>query len=168
MIEIPLTRGQTALVDDVDADLLSFKWYAKYNRSTKSYYAARNVGIRPFRKTLYMHTIVLERMLNRELSDKEVVDHIWHDTTDNRRSKIRVATKAQNSANQTTRSNTSLYKGVTFNKRLGRYIAQISHNRVRYHLGVFNTAEDAKEAYDKKSLELFGDFRYRKEQNIGE
>ncbi len=44
-------------------------------------------------------------------------------------------------------NNTSGYKGVSFKNKLKKYIAQISINKV-IHLGCFNTAIEAAQAYD--------------------
>jgi len=45
------------------------------------------------------------------------------------------------------RTNTSGYKGVTMQRRSGRWIAQIVHNHKRQYLGTFAKVEDAAEAY---------------------
>lgn len=166
MIEIPLTQGYVAVVDDIDADLVAYGWYA--HKGKAGYYARRNVGKRPNRSTIYLHQTIMERILGRELSREERVDHIFGDTLDNKRNKLRLATPSQNAFNSGNRTNTNLYKGVTFNKKLGKYVAQIGYKLQRIHIGVFDTPEEAKEAYDNKALELFGKFICRKENNIGE
>jgi group I intron endonuclease len=50
----------------------------------------------------------------------------------------------------------SQYKGVTFNKRSGKWTAVI-YNNGKIHLGTFDSATDAAIAYNKKSIELFGE-----------
>lgn len=45
------------------------------------------------------------------------------------------------------KSRGSLPIGVTFNKRLKRYVAQISKNKKREHLGIFKTIEEAFKIY---------------------
>lgn len=163
MLEIKLTKGQIALVDDIDADLAEFRWHAIYNPATKSYYAVRSVD--RYSKSLSMHRVILSRVLDRELLISEYVDHIFHKTLDNRRSEIRLATGTQNQANRAkTRANTSDYKGVTWNKLRGKWQSKIQCDGRTIHLGWFKEAVDAAIAYNGKAIELFGEFA---QLNIG-
>ena len=51
------------------------------------------------------------------------VDHINHDTLDNRKRNLRVVTVSQNNMNKDVRSdNTSGHTGVTFDKKSGKYV----------------------------------------------
>ena len=60
MKEIKLTQGQVALVDDEDYELVSqYKWYARYNKDTQSYYALRNMNSVQGRHTLFMHRFIM-------------------------------------------------------------------------------------------------------------
>lgn len=52
------------------------------------------------------------------------------------------------------RGGQSKYCGVCISKN--RYTAQISFNKNRIYLGIYNTELDAAKAYDLKALELFG------------
>lgn len=84
-----------------------------------------------------------------------VLDHINGDGADNRISNLREATRAQNGWNQKIRStNTSGYKGVSFEKETGRWTASILGRRI----GRFNSPETAYAAYVKRARELFGEF----------
>ncbi len=44
-------------------------------------------------------------------------------------------------------SNSTGYRGVSYNKSLGKYTAQICFKRKKYHLGVFADPEQAHQAY---------------------
>lgn len=158
MIEIPLTQGQIALVDDIDADLLTYKWVAQYNTHTKTYYAQRTIRIGAKRTALPMHRVILSRMLGRELTYKDKCDHINHNTLDNRRAELRLATNSQNAANRSkTKSNTSGYKGVTWRKDIKKWHSQIevqeNGKRRGKHLGYYDDVLDAAKAYDRAALE---------------
>lgn len=48
------------------------------------------------------------------------------------------------------------YRGVFLDKRNKKFIAYISHNGQKLHLGVFKTANLAAEAYNKKAIEILG------------
>ncbi len=84
-----------------------------------------------------------------QLDHRDTVrDNNWFDN-------LRLATAAQNGANARRRPhNTTGYKGVSFNKHAGRYIAYIGTK----YLGLFDTAEAAHEAYCAAAREKYGDF----------
>lgn len=85
------------------------------------------------------------------------VDHINGDKLDNRIENLRAATSAQNQANTGPSSrNTTGYKGVQ--KSRNKFIARIMNNKKLYHLGSYETAEEAAMAYDNKARELQGEF----------
>ena len=74
------------------------------------------------------------------------IDHINHNGTDNRIENLRVVEKSQNNKNATLRSdNSSGFCGVTFDKSQNKWIAQISVNGKRKHLGSFSSATEAAE-----------------------
>jgi hypothetical protein len=91
--------------------------------------------------------------------DKEI-DHINENNSDNRWENLREATPSQNHRNRgKQRNNTTGYKGVTFDKRRGLYIAGVKLNQKRYSAGNnFKTAEEAYEAVKKLALTLHGDW----------
>ncbi len=81
------------------------------------------------------------------------VDHIDRDRSNNRIENLRVATRAQNCRNRRmSRSNTSGFKGVHWDKDLNKWYASVRC--------VFDTAEEAALAYDKAAIALFGDFAH--------
>lgn len=87
------------------------------------------------------------------------IDHINRDKLDNRRCNLRVCSRQENNFNRDKQSNnTSGYKGVSFNKQKNKYTTQYRYNRKDTHIGTFNTAEEAYEAYCKKTREIHGDF----------
>jgi hypothetical protein len=87
------------------------------------------------------------------------VDHINGDPTDNRWSNLREATPQQNKFNRgTCKSNKSGFKGVSRHKQNGNWVAEITHNYRKYHIGCFDTPEEAHEAYKKAAYILHGEF----------
>lgn len=149
-VDVPLSRGYTAIVDAVDApEVLIFKWYALSVR--RNIYAARNVK-RPdgSRSTVLMH---------KQLTGYAITDHVNGDGLDNRRFNLREATVGDNCRNQRRpKNNTSGYKGVHWYKRDGKWRAQISAVGRHVHLGSFALSEDAARAYDAAAREMHGEF----------
>lgn len=88
-------------------------------------------------------------------------DHINHDTLDNRRENLRITTNKQNCANHVMAAhNTTGYRGVTWNARLNKYIAQIRRDGDTKHIGCFIDPQKASEAYEAVAKEVFGEFYY--------
>lgn len=159
MIEIPLTRGQVAIVDDEDADLAELTWNASC--CDGKYYAAHKTPMvrrRPGRTEL-LHRLILARALGRELKKGELCDHIDRNPLNNTRSNLRVASFSENSRNRAaTKRNTSGYKGVSWHKGCKRWQAGIHINGKFFFLGNFDTRAEAARAYDTAAKELFGEF----------
>lgn len=152
-VEVPLTQGLVALVDEVDADaVLAHRWHA--HRDTRNnFYALRSVR-RPDGKqaTLPLHTF---------LTGWPLVDHRNGDGLDNRRSNLRAATNAENQRNRgLPANNTSGYKGVTWNKPAGKWQAGIRVDGRLLALGRYTDPEAAARAYDAAALLHFGEFAW--------
>lgn len=160
MIEIPITKGYTALVSDEDADLADLKWWACFGKVTKQFpYAARDTSHEGKRKTLYLHRVVLERKLNRPLQKDEVCDHIDNNPLNNCRDNLRACSVQQNNLNVKAKCNsTTGYIGVSWSKNARKYEAYIAVNRRRKHLGLFTDIVEAAQARDRKAVELYGEF----------
>ena len=146
-------KGRYALVDDEDYEYLSqFRWSVY-----KLGYVMRNENGR----SILMHREIMG-VTARDL----VVDHINHNTLDNRRSNLRVSTVQENTRNQKPqqdRDMASPYKGVGWSKRLGLWVASIVVDKKRIDLGNFFTQREAAAAYNAAALELFGEFAYLNE-----
>lgn len=148
MKEIQLNHGKVALVDDEDFEYLNqFKWYA--HKRGGNYYAERcHKG-----KIIIMHNVIMNPI------NGFFVDHIFHNGLDNRKSQLRLATRAQNNANRRARKNaTSKYLGVAFEKDRKKWTARIRKDKIGYRLGSFNTEIEAAIAYNNKAIELHGEF----------
>lgn len=149
--EIPLTSGLVALVDDADYEAVTAAgpWHADHNAHL--IYAARS-SRRPD------GTAVTQR-LHTFLVSAAYVDHRDSNGLNNQRSNLRSATASQNLANsRIRRDNTSGYKGVYLNKRVQRWVAQITVNGKTRGLGYFATAEEAAARYDIAAIEAWGEF----------
>lgn len=150
---IPLTQNQFTIISDIDyARVRKYKWCAAWNNSTKSFYAVRVVGS----KTIQLAAFILN------LPTGLQPDHKDGNTLNNKRSNLRSATRSQNCANRSKRSdNTSGFKGVCFDKsrRNSRvWLAQITYMGKTKHLGHYETSVQAAYAYDQAAKQLYGKF----------
>jgi hypothetical protein len=145
MIEVPLTQGKVALIDDEDAErVLGRNWaYLSVQNGPGPGYAISSSGL--------MHRLILNAPRGVE------VDHVNGDGLDNRRENLRLATHAQNASNSRLhRDNVTGYKGVRHKRN--RWQARITVNQKEIYLGSFIALEDAARAYDAAAREHFGEF----------
>lgn len=138
---VELTRGQVALIDAADVELVSsYRWYATLNVQG-GYYAAATAN----RRTIYMHRLIADCPAGKH------VDHIHHDTLDNRRSQLRILNPQENMQNRRAayRSSRTGVRGVTFHRyRNGKeiYSANVVVNGKHYAWYFPNTTEGFEEA----------------------
>ena len=137
MIEIILTQGQIAIIDDCDAYLCQYKWYAQWNKDTQSYYAVRSEKIDGKR----IATLMARQILGLLPGDKRQSDHINHNTLDNTRENIRIVTNQENNFNR------KHPKGYHLDKRSQKYLARIRVNGKLKYLGLYKTRKEAHQAY---------------------
>ena len=145
-----------ALVDDEDyAILTKFKWHANKTAKSNIYATTEAPKVNGKRQRVKMHRFILG------LKDVKVcVDHIDGDGLNNQRNNLRICTQMQNTHNRRKRGtrSTSKYLGVSFNKRHKKWRACIKTNGKSLHIGAFINEIDAAKAYNKKALELRGEF----------
>lgn len=161
MPKIPLSQGKVALVDDEDFEfLMQWNWC-----DSGCGYAMRTARKRELElgmiKGVYMHRVVLERMLGRRILDSEECDHINKIRSDNRRENLRVCNRSQNMMNKDVMKDSSTgCKGVYKHKRWPTkpFQARICVNGIRRSLGAFATKEEAAKAYDDAARELGSEF----------
>lgn len=149
MKHINLTQGQVAIVDDEDYEILSkLKWsVSETKRGT--YYARHAKWISGKTVSLLMHRMIMK------VEKGMYVDHINHNELDNRKTNLRICTKAQNNINKTG-SGVSKYLGVSFLN--GKFVATIYANKKQKYLGRFIKETDAAEAYNKAAKIYHGEF----------
>jgi hypothetical protein len=88
-----------------------------------------------------------------------VIDHIDRNPENNRWSNLRCVSHAQNCANRgRNKNNTSGFKGVTWDKRQRRWVAQIQAHGKHHGLGYFRDPQAAHAAYLAAAQKYFGEF----------
>jgi len=100
----------------------------------------------------------LHRLIAGAVEKDQKVDHINGNTLDNRRSNLRICSNSENLRNRGKNiNNTSGYKGVS--KRRNKWAAQVKHNYKTIFLGLFDTPEEAHEAYKRAADKLHLEYK---------
>ena len=109
------------------------------------------------KKHVLMHRLVMG------VTEPDVfVDHIHHNHADNRKSELRVVSRAENNMNRrVSKINTSGYTGVAYDLRSKKWRASIAVNGERIGLGYYDNKEDAAKARKEAEKKYFGEFQYR-------
>jgi len=121
-----------------------YKWNPHWDRHTKSFYAegktynGRNSNGHYKREYFSLHRWIMQPPNGYE------VDHINHDTLDNRRCNLRIVPRGANQQNYHRARTTSKsgIRGVRQTKS-GKWLARYRRNGKWYHVGVFATAKEA-------------------------
>jgi len=145
---ISLGKGRFAKVDPSDADWLNhWRWF--YGQG----YARRMDQRGGRNRVVYMHRAILDAKADDE------VDHINGDGLDNCRCNLRICAHSENMQNQKVRSDSVTgFRGVSVCSYTSRYRVCIWKDGHRFHIGRFDSPEEAARAYDRKACELHGGF----------
>ena len=125
------------LLDDedyerIEKDFKNLKWTVTKNRN--KLYAQKMVN----GKNIYLHRYIMN------CPKGKYVDHINHNTLDNRKQNLRITTNADNLRNGEIRINNKTgVKGVYFDKERNKYVVMIKVNYKGIFLGRFDTLEEA-------------------------
>lgn len=146
-----------AIIDLEDLQYIEgYKWHAKEERNGFIY--ARNNQVGP------LHRYILSKYS--QLEEGRVVDHIDHNTLNNRKSNLRICTNQQNVTNsRVPKNNKSGYKGVYWCSSRQKWQAQVTINNKTKYIGRYNNLEDAIEARKKAEDEYYGEFKYDLEKD---
>lgn len=108
------------------------------------------------RKHIFMHRLIMG------VDDpKEQIDHIKHDTRDNRKSYLRIVSNSQNNMNKSFQSNNTSGKiGVYFSNNKQKWVPEIMINKKKIYLGVYDTFDEAVAARKEAEEKYFGKYSY--------
>jgi hypothetical protein len=109
-------------------------------------------------KTHIIHRLVAIAYIDNP-DNKLCVDHIDEVKTNNHVNNLRFCTHQENLQNVgKQKNNKSGYKGVCYAKQAKQYHAQMMIDGEQKHLGLFETALDASEEYQKAAKKYHGEF----------
>lgn len=118
--------------------------------SSNGYYRAYNKNGKGYS---YLHRLIMNA------EDGQIVDHINQDKKDNRRDNLRIVSKKLNNYNR--KVNNPNGRGIYYDKSGNRYRACISHEGKTLKLGSFKNINEAKEVYNKKAFEIYGESAFQ-------
>jgi hypothetical protein len=119
------------------------KIYVAYDPKLRDFYAQ----YKAHGKSEFLHRFIMD------FPDGLVIDHINHNSLDNRSCNLRAVTSRMNRGNPREKG-TSEYPGVSWHKRARKWRADIRYKGVTYYLGLFEIEEDAALAYQNAVLKL--------------
>lgn len=150
---IYLSDGTAVLVDEEDVSMLSkFRWVPIGQNRYAGFYSKDAVRTT---KVVMMHRVIMNAQQG------QMVDHKDGNPYNNQKSNLRFCTHAENMRNRKLRRDSqSGIKGVRrFCWHGGlKWQARIRFNGKRFHLGYFQTKEEAAEKYSEAALQLHGEF----------
>jgi hypothetical protein len=152
---VMLPNSEPAIIDAADAHLaegqpwrLNRSGYVAYCRHTPWVNGKRTSG------WIFLHRVIAGT------PDGLTTDHADGDTLNNRRANLRIVTNSQNAKNKRTRgrAKTSRYKGVNWYAARGQWTARVTSDYRGYHLGYFDSEEQAARAYDEAAKRHHGEY----------
>lgn len=140
-------------IDDIEK-INQYKWAVKLEKNSNNFYAqSQQRGMnRKTRKNIKLHRFITN------CPDNMVVDHINHNTLDNRKSNLRIVEPIINSQNQLlSKANKTGYKYICFHKRSQKYRVGFSRFKKYIFIGNFDTLEEAVKARNEYIASLNDD-----------
>jgi hypothetical protein len=136
------------IIDTSDIDLVKdIKWHTHKNRDGDLYCVSNKTGP--------IHRLIMNA------PDNMVVDHINHNTLDNRKENLRVCTNQQNVTScKTHKSNISGCKGVYWSKDKNKWTVQVTINNKTKYIGRYDDYETAVAARLDAESQYYGEFAY--------
>ncbi len=165
MRNVELLRSRGAKWDKQDDALIErHTWFIGGSDGRKRY-VYRQVRTKSGKQSIYLHRELMAVPRGIE------VDHINGDSLDNRRCNLRLASRLQNVANRgpnNGQNKTSKYKGVSLDRRNGKWVASMYEHRRRIKIGSFDSEAEAANAYNRAALDRFGEFAYQNDIQKGD
>lgn len=119
------------------------KWHVWVSKDGNHKYAHGKTKESNFKKWILLHRLVTKAPVNK------VVDHINHNTLDNRAINLRLVTDSENLQNRRgadRHNRTSRIRGVSWQKRARKWRVYVHVNGAQHHIGLFSDIKEAEKA----------------------
>lgn len=159
-VEVPLSgkksAGRVAQIDVEDYEMvIRHKWHVlevrRKGRTNGPYARTAILQAGGGYKIISMHSMI---------TGYPRTDHIFHNTLDNRRHNLRDGLHNDKNRRPDLTSHGSKYKGVGWNKQMGKWRARITVNGKTRTILQSNSQEACARAYNEAALEAFGEHAY--------
>jgi hypothetical protein len=137
--------SETIVDENIYYDLMKYNWYL----NNHGYVIGRGED----KKLVLLHRYIMKYY------GDDFIDHINNNPLDNRKENLRILNAQQNSQNKVSnKTSTSKYVGVSFNTKNKKWVATISVNNKKIHLGSFNDEIEAAKTRDIATKEHYAEF----------
>lgn len=147
-------------LEDLDkVDKLNLSWHVRYAPNTKSYYAkatesyTNDEGKRK-QRSVYLHIVIM----GSDFSKGEQVDHLDHDTLNNRKYNLKIKNAITNATNRhgANRNNKSGVRNVSWISSQQVYRVQFQINGKNTKFGDFHNLVDAAKLANRLREKIYG------------
>lgn len=158
MKQVPLTNGGFTLVDDEDYERVSqYRWFAMKDSSSPPFWYVCS--------TSHPHIRMHRLIMGCTSGDGIEIDHVNHDTFDNRKENLEVASKSDNQHNRlkARRDSKTGVRGVSYLPNFSNrspYRAFADFNKKKVYFGHYATLEEAAEAV-KEGRKRLGTYKHQ-------
>jgi len=157
--EITILNGDI-IIDTKNLDmLLSFKRYVSINSSGYPYMNWHS-------KELFLHRLFVGLPQYFDEETQLIAEHINGNRKDCREENLRICHKSKNSINcKIYKTNTSGYKGISWNDKLNKWQVGLQYNKKNHYLGVYSDLEEAIKVRKEAEEKYYKEFN-RKEEDL--
>lgn len=161
IFEIPKDNEIIEVLVDID-DYQKIKnryWHTHWREDLNNHYVASNRYIGVFNGKVKSQTIYLHNYIMKPPKGM-VVDHINHNTIDNRKSNLRLVNMSDNAKNRKGRNinNTTGYRNVSYDKTNKTYVVQLQINGKNKVFGRFKDVHEAGRVAREMREKYYGEY----------
>ncbi len=140
-----------AIIDKEDIEKINkYTWYLQWDKKIDTPYVVTKY--REYINSSKRTSLKLHRVIT-NCPENLVVDHINHNTLDNRKENLKICTQFENMKNN--KSNTSGHVGVYWHNQRNKWCARIKVGKKNLHLGLFININDAIQAREEAELKYY-------------
>jgi hypothetical protein len=158
--EVSLTNSDKVFIIDSEQEGLV--------RQVRSWSLTRNghvQGRHPEHGMIQVHRLLMLDALDESELERPCVDHLDRNPLNNRLANLRIVDYTTNSRSRRVMGKSSRFPGVVWHKQARKWLARISVDKKRIHIGMFACEKDAARAYRAafKKLDDVADYDVWKE-----